>query len=146
MTIPEIARPIEILLVEDNADDVELTRESLKGTQLKYNLHVAEDGMDAMGFLRREGKHIGVPRPDLILLDLKLPRKDGHEVLREIKDDQILKRIPVVVLTTSQDERDILKAYNHHASCYVVKPMDLNQLLEVAKWLENWLKVVKLPK
>lgn len=146
MTIPEISRPIEILLVEDNADDVELTRESLKGTQLKYNLHVAEDGMDAMGFLRREGKHIGVPRPDLILLDLKLPRKDGHEVLREIKDDQILKRIPVVVLTTSQDERDILKAYNHHASCYVVKPMDLNQLLEVAKWLENWLKVVKLPK
>ena len=146
MTIQEIARPIEILLVEDNADDVELTRESLKGTQLKYNLHVAEDGMEAMGFLRREGKHIGVPRPDLILLDLKLPRKDGHEVLREIKDDQILKRIPVVVFTTSQDERDVLKAYNHYASCYVVKPMDLNQLLEVAKWLENWLKVVKLPK
>jgi len=146
MTIQEIARPIEILLVEDNADDVELTRESLKGTQLKYNLHVAEDGMEAMGFLRREGKHIGVPRPDLILLDLKLPRKDGHEVLREIKEDQILKRIPVVVYTTSQDERDILKAYNHYASCYVVKPMDLNQILEVAKWLENWLKVVKLPK
>ena len=146
MTIQEIARPIEILLVEDNADDVELTRESLKGTQLKYNLHVAEDGMEAMGFLRREGKHIGVPRPDVILLDLKLPRKDGHEVLREIKEDQILKRIPVVVYTTSQDERDILKAYNHYASCYVVKPMDLNQILEVAKWLENWLKVVKLPK
>ncbi|OGR86064.1 MAG: response regulator, partial [Elusimicrobia bacterium RIFCSPLOWO2_01_FULL_60_11] len=122
------------------------TRESLKGTQLKYNLHVAEDGMEAMGFLRREGKHIGVPRPDVILLDLKLPRKDGHEVLREIKEDQILKRIPVVVYTTSQDERDILKAYNHYASCYVVKPMDLNQILEVAKWLENWLKVVKLPK
>ena len=146
MTIQEVSRPIEILLVEDNADDVDLTRESLKGTQLKYNLHVAEDGMEAMGFLRREGKHIGVPRPDLILLDLKLPRKDGHEVLREIKDDQILKRIPVVVFTTSQDERDVLKAYNHYASCYVVKPMDLNQLLEVAKWLENWLKVVKLPK
>lgn len=146
MTIQEIARPVEILLVEDNADDVELTWESLKGTQLKYNLHVAEDGMEAMGFLRREGNYIGVPRPDVILLDLKLPRKDGHEVLKEIKDDQILKRIPVVVLTTSQDERDILKAYNHCASCYVVKPMDLNQLLEVAKWLENWLKVVKLPK
>ena len=138
--------PIEILLVEDNADDVELTREALKGTRLKYNLHVAEDGIEAMGFLRREGKHVDAPRPDLVLLDLKLPRKDGHEVLREIKEDQALKRIPVVVLTTSQDERDVLKAYNHYASCYVVKPMDLNQLLEVAKWLENWLKVVKLPK
>ena len=146
MTIQEMTRPMEILLVEDNADDVELTRESLKGIQMRYNLHVAEDGMEAMAFLRREGKHISVPRPDVILLDLKLPRKDGHEVLREIKEDQILKRIPVVVYTTSQDERDILKAYNHYASCYVVKPMDLNQLLEVARWLENWLKVVRLPK
>ena len=146
MTLQEAVKPIEILLVEDNADDVDLTRESLKGTQLKYNLHVVEDGVESMAFLRREEKHSAAPRPDLILLDLKLPRKDGHEVLKEIKDDQALKRIPVVIFTTSQDERDVLKAYNHYASCYVVKPMDLNQLLEVAKWLENWLKVVKLPK
>ena len=146
MNVQEAVKSIEILLVEDNPDDVDLTRESLKGTHLNYRLNVAEDGVEAMAYLRREDRFADSSRPDVILLDLKLPRKDGHEVLREIKDDQTLKRIPVVVLTTSQDQRDVLKAYNHYASCYVVKPMDLNQLLEVAKWLENWLKVVRLPK
>ena len=146
MNVQEAVKSIEILLVEDNPDDVDLTRESLKGTHLNYRLNVAEDGVEAMAYLRREDRFADSSRPDVILLDLKLPRKDGHEVLREIKDDQTLKRIPVGVLTTSQDQRDVLKAYNHYASCYVVKPMDLNQLLEVAKWLENWLKVVRLPK
>ena len=146
MTVNEAVKPIDILLVEDNPDDVELTSESLKGTRLNYRLNVAHDGVEAMSYLRKEKGFAGNPKPDVILLDLKLPRKDGHEVLREIKSDQALKSIPVVVFTTSQDERDVLEAYNHYASCYVVKPMDLNQLLEVAKWLENWLKVVKLPK
>ncbi len=146
MTLQEAVKPIEILLVEDNPDDVELTRESLKGTKLKYNLNVAEDGMEAMAYLNQEGEFKSAVRPDVILLDLKLPKKDGHEVLKEIKESQSLKRIPVVVLTTSSDERDVLKAYNHYASCYIAKPMDLNQLIDVARWLENWLKVVKLPK
>ena len=143
MTVQEAAKPIEILLVEDNPDDVDLLRESLKGVQMPHHLNVAEDGEAALAYLKGEGAHA---RPDVILLDLKLPRKSGHEVLREIKDDESLKRIPVVVLTTSQDERDVLKAYNHHASCYVVKPMDLTQLLDVARWLDDWFKVVKLPK
>ncbi len=146
MTLEHAVKPIEILLVEDNPDDVDLTKESLKGMELPYHLNVAEDGVEAMEYLRRQGTFSGAVRPDVILLDLKLPRKDGHEVLREIKEDQALKRIPVVILTTSQDERDVLKAYNHYASCYIVKPMDLNQLIGVARWLENWLKVVKLPK
>ena len=141
-----ISRPIDILMVEDNPDDVELTEESLKGTKINYRLRIVEDGEQAMDFLRKQGKYVQAPRPDLILLDLKLPKKDGHEVLCEIKSDPGLKRIPVVVLTTSQDEKDIVKSYEEYASCYVTKPLDLNQLLGVAKWLENWLTVVKLPK
>ena len=146
MKTAEAVKPIEILLVEDNPDDVELTSESLKGMSLDYRLRVVEDGVEAMAYLRQKGKYAKVLRPDVILLDLKLPRKDGHEVLREIKTDPMLKRIPVVVFTTSKDEGDVFMAYHNYASCYVVKPMDLNQLLEVAKWLENWLKVVRLPK
>ena len=146
MILQEAVAPIEILLVEDSPDDVELTHEALKGTKIKFHLNVVEDGIEAMNYVRREDKFAGRSRPDVILLDLKLPRKGGHEVLKEIKNDEGLKRIPVVVLTSSQDERDIFKAYNHYASCYVVKPMDLNQLVEVAHWLGNWLKVVKLPK
>ena len=141
-----IGKPIDILMVEDNPDDVELTEECLKGTKINYRLRIVEDGEQAMDFLRKQGKYVQAPRPDLILLDLKLPKKDGHEVLREIKSDPGLKRIPVVVLTTSQDEKDIVKSYEEYASCYVTKPLDLNQLLGVAKWLENWLTVVKLPK
>ena len=144
--INQLVKPIEILMVEDRPDDVELTQESLKGTKMKYSLNVAEDGVEAMAYLRKEGKYAGAVRPDLVILDLKLPKKDGHEVLQEIKADPDLRRIPVVILTTSQDERDIMKAYDHYASCYVTKPLDLNQLLDVAKWLENWLTVVKLPK
>ena len=139
-------RPKEILLIEDNADDVELTMEALKGTNIDYNLRVVQDGVEAMEYLHKEGKFAAVVHPDLIVLDLKLPRKNGHEVLAEIKADPILKLIPVVILTTSHDEKDIHQAYDHYANCYVTKPMDLNQLLNVAKWIENWLTVVKLPK
>ena len=144
--IKEMTKPIEILMVEDSLDDVELTRESLKGTKIHYSLSVVEDGVEAMAFLGKEGKYAVAPRPDLVILDLKLPKKDGHEVLEEIKSDPNLRSIPVVVLTTSRDDRDVLKAYEHYASCYVSKPLDLNQLLGVAKWLENWLTVVRLPK
>lgn len=146
MNLKEMTRPIEILMVEDCPDDVDLTQESLRGTKMNYRLSVVEDGVEAMAFLKKEGKYASSPRPDLVLLDLKLPKKDGHEVLSEIKGNPDLRRIPVVVLTTSQDERDIFKAYDHYASCYVTKPLDLNQLLGVAKWLEDWLTVVKLPK
>ena len=140
------SKPIEILLVEDNTDDVELTVEALKGTTMEHNLSVVQDGVEAMEFLHKSGKYANAPRPDLIILDLKLPKKDGHEVLVEIKADRHLKKIPVIILTTSKDNQDILKAYDHYANCYVTKPIDLNQLLDVAKWIENWLKVVKLPK
>ena len=138
--------PIEILLVEDNPGDVRLTKESLKDAKVSNNVHVAEDGVVAMTFLRREGLHADAPRPDLILLDLNLPEKDGREVLAEIKADPDLRRIPVVVLTTSQAEEDILKAYNLNANCYVTKPVDLDQFMHVVKSIENfWLTIVKLP-
>ena len=139
-------KPKEILLVEDNVDDVDLTAEALKGTNLQYNLNTVEDGDEAMAYLRKQGKYSGAARPDIILLDLKLPKRDGHEVLAEIKSDKNLKRIPVVVLTTSQDPNDIQKAYDEHANGYVTKPVDLSQLLNVAKWIEHWLTVAKLPR
>ena len=139
-------RPIEILLVEDNPGDVRLTVEALKDGKVSNRLHVARDGVEALAFLRQEGSHAGAPRPDVILLDLNLPKKDGREVLEEIKADERLRRIPVVVLTTSSSEQDILRTYDLHANCYITKPVDLEQFIEVVKGIEDfWLTVVKLP-
>ncbi|HXE74057.1 MAG TPA: response regulator [Candidatus Xenobia bacterium] len=139
-------KPIEILLVEDNPGDVRLTLEALKEAKVSNNLNVVADGVEALAFLRRQGKHSEAPRPDLVLLDLNLPRKDGREVLGEIKQDEALKRIPVVVLTTSRAEEDILKSYDLHANCYITKPVDLERFLTVVKSIEDfWLTVVKLP-
>lgn len=137
---------IEILLVEDNPGDVRLTREALKDGKIVNNLHIAEDGVEALAFLRREGKYRDAVRPELILLDLNLPKKDGREVLAEIKADKDLKRIPVVILTSSAAEQDIVKSYNLHANCYVTKPVDLDQFINVVKSIEYfWLTVVRLP-
>jgi CheY-like chemotaxis protein len=136
----------EILLVEDNPGDVRLTEEALRGGALAYRLSVAQDGVDALSFLRREGGYGGAPRPHLILLDLNMPRKNGLEVLNEIKHDPDLKRIPVIVLTTSQSERDIRAAYGLNANCYVSKPVDLHQFLEVVRRIELfWFGTVRLP-
>jgi len=138
--------PIEILLVEDNAADVRLTREALKDAKVRNQLHVAADGVEAMAFLRREGRHAGAPRPDLVLLDLNLPKKDGREVLEEIKQDPGLQNIPVVILTTSQAEEDVLRSYQLRANAYVTKPVDLEQFLEVVRSIESfWLEIVRLP-
>jgi two-component system, chemotaxis family, response regulator Rcp1 len=138
--------PIEILLVEDNPGDVRLTREALKEGKVYSNLHTVKDGVEAMEFLRRQGRFKGVPRPDIILLDLNLPKKDGREVLEEIKTDEELKRIPVVVLTTSKAEEDVLRTYNLHANCYVTKPVDLEKFMVVVKSIDIfWLTVVTLP-
>lgn len=138
-------KPVEILLVEDNAGDVRLTREALKDAKVLNNLHVARDGEEATEFLFRKGKHADAPRPDIIILDLNLPRKDGREVLAEIKADKELKRIPVVILTTSKSEEDVLKSYNLHANCYVTKPLDLDQFIGVVKSIQDfWFTVVKL--
>jgi CheY-like chemotaxis protein len=140
-------KPIDILLVEDNPGDVRLTQEVLKEAKVKNDLHVVYDGVEALAFLRREGKYKDVPKPDIILLDLNLPKKTGHEVLSEIKSDDNLKRIPVVVLTVSKDEEDILKSYNLYANCFINKPVDLNQFLNVVKAIEDfWLTIVKLPR
>lgn len=137
---------VEILMVEDNLADVRLTKEAFKDAKVLNNMHVAYDGEEAMSFLRREGKYADAPCPDIILLDLNLPKKDGREVLAEIKKDHDLKRIPVVVLTTSDDERDIFKAYDLHVNAYVKKPVDLDQFMRIVEVIENfWLSVVKLP-
>lgn len=139
-------RPIEILLVEDNPADVRLTQEALKEGKVRNVLHVARDGIEAIEFLRRVGKHSNAVRPDLILLDLNLPRKDGREVLADIKADPDLKAIPVVVLTTSSAEQDIFKSYKLHANCYITKPVDLDQFVGVVKSIDDfWLTVVRLP-
>jgi len=139
-------RAVEILLVEDNPGDVFLTQEVLRGSTVPTRLSVAEDGVEALAMLRREGKYAGAARPDLILLDLKLPRKDGLEVLAEIKADPVLRRIPVVVLTTSDAPDDVLKAHDLQASCYVTKPEDMEQFVRVLKSIENFcLTVVQLP-
>ncbi|MBI5740158.1 MAG: response regulator [Nitrospirae bacterium] len=139
--------PIEVLLVEDNPADVRLMRESLKDSKVRNYLHVVNDGEEAMSFLRREGKYSGVPRPDLIMLDLNLPKKDGREVLEEIKNDPELKQIPVVIVTTSSADEDIVKSYCLHANCYVTKPVDLDQFMKVVHAIEDfWLTIVKLPK
>jgi chemotaxis family two-component system response regulator Rcp1 len=138
--------PIEILLVEDNPGDVRLTKEALKEGKVYSNLHTVKDGVEAMEFLRREGKYKSVPRPDIILLDLNLPKKDGREVLQEIKTDGELRRIPVVVLTTSKAEEDVLRTYDLHANCYVTKPVDLEKFMVVVKTIDSfWLTVVTLP-
>ena len=140
------AEPMEILLVEDNPGDVRLTREALKSDRLWNTLQVVRDGVEAMAYLRREDGFRGASRPDLILLDLNLPRKDGREVLAEIKADEDLKLIPVVVLTTSQAEDDILKAYGSHANCYITKPVDLPMFMTVVKSIEHfWFAIVRLP-
>jgi chemotaxis family two-component system response regulator Rcp1 len=140
-------KPIEILLVEDNPADVRLTQEALREGKVRNNLHVARDGVEALEFLRREGKFTGSPRPDLVLLDLNLPRKDGREVLAQVKDDPELKTIPIVVLTTSSAEIDILRSYSLHANCYITKPVDLEQFVKVVKTIDDfWLTVVRLPK
>ena len=143
---PRTGRIIEILLVEDNPGDVRLTREALREGKVLNNLNVATDGQEAMEFLRREGEFKDVPRPDLILLDLNLPKKDGREILAEIKADESLKRIPIVVLTTSQAEKDIIQTYNLGVNCYITKPVDLDQFIYVVKSIEEfWLTVVTLP-
>jgi two-component system response regulator len=137
---------IEILLVEDNPGDIRLTKEALKDSKLQNNLSLARDGVEALAFLRREGKYADAPHPDIILLDLNLPKKDGREVLEEIKQDAILKRIPVVVLTTSDDEYDIIESYNLHANCYITKPVDLQRFIAIVKIIEQfWFKIVQLP-
>jgi two-component system, chemotaxis family, response regulator Rcp1 len=139
-------RPIEILLVEDNPGDERLTREALKEGKVYSNLHWVKDGVEAMAFLRREGKHADAPRPDIVLLDLNLPRKDGREVLQDIKSDESLRRIPVVVLTTSKAEADVLRTYDLHANCYVTKPVDLEKFIVVVRSIDRfWLTVVTLP-
>jgi two-component system, chemotaxis family, response regulator Rcp1 len=138
--------PIEILLVEDNPGDARLAMEALKDSKLKNNLYIAEDGIEAMDFLNRKGKYSQMPRPDLILLDLNLPKKDGREVLAEVKSNDDFKRIPIVILTISRAEEDIFKTYNLHANCYVTKPLDLEQFMKVVKSIEDfWLTIVKLP-
>jgi chemotaxis family two-component system response regulator Rcp1 len=142
----ESYRPIELLLVEDNPGDVRLTQEALREGKVRNHLNVVVDGVEALAFLRREGQYANAPQPDLILLDLNLPKKSGREVLAEIKEDPALKRIPVVILTVSKAEEDVLKSYNLHANCYITKPVDLDQFLEVVKSIEDfWLTVVVLP-
>lgn len=146
MSNGNFVQPIEILLVEDNPADVRLTTEALKEEKIYNNLHVATDGVEAIAFLRREGKYAKAVRPDLILLDLNLPKKDGREVLKEIKNDDSLKIIPVVVLTVSRSEEDILRSYNLNANCYITKPVDLDQFMKVIRTIQEfWLTIVKLP-
>jgi CheY-like chemotaxis protein len=138
--------PIEILLVEDNPGDARLTREALKDGRIHHHLHVVVDGVEALAFLRGTGSHAGAPRPDLILLDLNIPKMDGRQVLAEIKVDPDLVRIPVVVLTTSKAEEDIARSYDLHANCYINKPVDLDQFMTVVKAIEDfWLTIVRLP-
>lgn len=146
MTQYENGIPIEILLVEDNPGDVRLTMEAFKSNKLANNLYVAKDGLEAMRFLNRENEYADAPAPDLILLDLNLPKKDGREVLAEIKQRNDLKRIPVVVLTTSSSEEDVLKSYGLHANCFITKPVNLDQFITIVKSIQDfWFTVVKLP-
>jgi CheY-like chemotaxis protein len=140
------SRPVEILLVEDNPGDARLTVEALREGKIRNNLHHAKDGVEALAFLRREGPHAAAPAPDIVLLDLNLPRKDGREVLSEMKRDARLKSIPVVVLTTSEAEQDIVASYELHANCYITTPVDLDKFISIVKAIEDfWLAVVKLP-
>jgi two-component system response regulator len=146
MSTANRATPVEILLVEDNPGDVRLTREALKEGKVRNNLHVVEDGEAAVAYAKQTGPYADAPRPDIILLDLNLPRKDGREVLAILKADEKLKRIPVVILTSSKADEDILRAYNMNANCYITKPVDFEQFIKVVKVIEEfWLTVVKLP-
>ncbi len=139
-------KPIEILLVEDVANEAEWTMDCLKEGRVRNRVHWVEDGEEAMAFLRRRGRYAGAPRPDLILLDLCLPRMSGHEVLAEVKQDPDLRRIPVVIMTSSDDEKDILQAYDCHAYCYVTKPLDMDKFMEAVRSIEDfWLTIVHLP-
>lgn len=147
MVVSQNVRPVEVLLVEDNLGDVRLTREALKEGKVLNRLNVVTDGTEALAYLRKEGKYAEVPSPDLILLDLNLPKRDGREVLADIKSDDQLKRIPVVILTTSEDKQDVLRSYSLHANCYITKPVDLEQFIDVVKSIEDfWLGIVVLPK
>ncbi|MGI8550524.1 MAG: response regulator [Dehalococcoidia bacterium] len=146
MSASELGRPVEILLVEDNPGDVLLTQEALREAKVRNTLSVTEDGIEALAFLRREGAFANAAEPDVILLDLNMPRMSGRELLAEIKGDAALKHIPVVILTTSAAERDIVESYKLHANCYITKPVDLGQFLTVVRSIENfWLTVVRLP-
>jgi CheY-like chemotaxis protein len=146
MHIQNTTKPIEVLLVEDNPGDAQLTRIALNDGKMCINLSLTEDGVDALAFLRKQGTYAEAPRPDLILLDLNLPRKDGREVLAEIKADPSLRRIPVVVLTTSQSDTDILRAYELAANCFITKPVDFDQFVKIVQTIEDfWFTVVKLP-
>lgn len=141
-----IDKPVEILLAEDNPGDVMLTRKALEQGKLANNLHVTTDGVDALEFLRQEGEYEDAPRPDLILLDLNMPRKDGQEVLEELRGDDELRRIPVVVLTSSESEEDIVRSYELNANAYLTKPVDFDGFVEIVNRLENfWFQVVKFP-
>lgn len=146
MDIDSLGRPADFLLVEDNPGDVRLTQEALKSHKVQNNLHVVGDGEEAMAFLRKQGKYANAPRPDIILLDLNLPRKDGREVLADIKSDPSLKSIPVVVITSSEAEQDVIRSYNLNANCYVTKPVNLDQFIKVVQSINDfWLTIVKLP-
>lgn len=146
MSLENIGRAAEFLLVEDNPGDVRLTCEALTESKVKNNLSIVGDGIEAMAFLHKEGKYENAPRPDVILLDLNLPRKNGLEVLEEIKADESLRRIPVVIITSSEAEQDVLKTYDLHVNCYVNKPVDLEQFIKVVQSIETfWLTIVKLP-
>ena len=142
-----MTKPIEILLAEDNPADIKLTMVALEKTKLANSMNVVRDGEEALAYLRKEGQHASANRPDLILLDLNLPKKSGHEVLAEIKADPLLKTIPVVILTSSDDEQDIVKTYGNHANCYITKPVDLNGFMEIVKKIDDfWFTIVKLPR
>jgi two-component system, chemotaxis family, response regulator Rcp1 len=146
MQRPEYTKPIDILLVEDNPGDIRLTLEAFKEGKCTNHIHVVKDGEEAMQFLRKQDRHADSPRPDLILLDLNLPKRDGRSILQEIKTDPDLKRIPVVILTTSKAEEDILRTYNLHANCYITKPVDIEEFITITRSIENfWLSIVKLP-
>ncbi|MGR3310257.1 MAG: response regulator [Candidatus Brocadiales bacterium] len=146
MSIETSVDSVEILLVEDNPGDVRLTKETFRDCKVRNKVHVVEDGIEAMAFLRKEGKYAGAVRPDLILLDLNLPKKDGREVLKEIKSDEKLKSIPVIVLTISNVEEDIIKTYNLHTNSYIIKPIDLEKFAEVVKSIQEfWFIIAKLP-
>ena len=146
MDIDSLGRPANFLLVEDNPGDVRLTQEALKSHKVKNNLHVVADGEEAMAFLLKQGKHKDAPRPDIILLDLNLPKKDGREVLAEIKSNHGLKTIPVVIISSSEAEQDIIKSYDLNANCYVTKPVNFDQFIKVVQSINDfWLTIVKLP-